>query len=1559
MIKYVWTILLLLGTMNAFAQPANDNCDGLIDVGVAPACEPIIYNNVDATTSDIGIGNDPTCFNGGLPQRDVWFAFTTSDTIFDYTISVTGIADAGIPSITNPQIALYRGDCVMNGLAELFCVSAPLGEQSVDIDIEGLTPNVTYFIRINDYSSSAAPQSGAFQLCVDEIAPSSTIDEGSSTACSGVLLDSGGEDGDYSQNENHVFTICPTDFHNCLVFDLVFYNVEFDFDFIRIYEGDDTNGNLLAQLSGGGVDYQVQTSSGCLTIEFISDGLTNFEGFQGNWSCTTAECDEFETVAVSPNPTEQEVIDNLTTPQTTISNIVLNCEDGAAGTFQAGDLVDLNMDKGIILTSGLAEFAVGPNADQATGFEQPPFQFDLPFGDPGDEDLNTLSPTDPSLDACVLEFDVFVATNELRFDYIFGSEEYPEFAPPSLGATFNDIFAFLVSGPGITGDPGLNGQENIAVLDNGTPVTINSINTVTNWEYYKDNQISNSLEYDGLIIDEFGMTGKMTARTTVEPCNTYHLKLAIADRGDEGYDSGVFISELKGGTPDVTVNFNSGIDYLLEDCSTIPDELVITLSNPQEDSTSYIITIGGTATLDQDYTLDVPMVITFPPNVTSLSFPITVLPDNEIEVTETIEISLSSDFGCGVVDLSTISVDIQDQLDIEILTGADTVFVCQGGSIDLEVTGAASYFWTPIEIVSEPTSAMTTVTTNVSQYVYVEGTVGTNCTDMDSVFIQIINPQISIEALGTTEICEGDEVALQANNNVNDMGITWTPASNIDDATSATPTVSPTEDTDYIATVSLGGCTTSDTISITVEDFDFPTLIPDTLVCQSYPVQLAEMISPTTTTYAWTPTEGLDDPNVSGPTAVPDMTTIYTLTATSAAGNCIEEASLTVSLIEALVEIQAPDTLEICLGESVDITVNTSTNGVGLEWSPPTGLSSTTATTVTASPEVSTWYYTTLTTDDCMVFDSVYVRVDSLPFNDSISAIPDLEIYCEGDVVTLVSGNIDAASFPDIEFMWSPSTGVLSELTNSNLALTATETITYTRVTSNGACMSSQEYTVEVQPVVELIATPDTTLCPGDMLQLEVTSESEEVGAEDFMWSPEGQGLSCIDCAEPVLTAQAITLTYSVTADIMGCSADDNVTITIAPSPAYQFPQDPVICVGNSITLNLNPNPITTTYQWTSPDDPNFNSMEAAPTVMPSTTTTYTMVATTECETVEDEITIVVIEDATMTVSNDTIICENTSLTLSANGTAPGDYVWTWENETANGNEITITQAAGTVEYTVQYSYGNGCGTLTESVFVTANPFITLDNSALDVTEDLIICDGEAIALTAEGNANGTYTWTWADSVGVNTANGGMISPTQAASDTVTYYVEFTDEEACIISNDSVQVITSPIPDVELMADMILAVEGAPVTLTAISTFNNLTYEWSDGESSVDSVIVNPLDNPTTYMVTVTTEEGCSNTASIDINTEAAEGEVPNVFTPNNDDTNDFFNIVSAAPFEVTEFRVYNRWGQLVYNNETPSTGWDGTFKGNLAPSDVYVYYVIYTINGVEKEDRGDVTLVR
>lgn len=213
----------------------------------------------------------------------------------------------------------------------------------------------------------------------------------------------------------------------------------------------------------------------------------------------------------------------------TISNITYNGAPVAVGFFD-GSGTNLGINAGIMMTSGSVYNAIGPNDNSGTT---------LANNTTGDANLTALSGYQ-TYDACIIEMDVIPTLDTLYFKYVFGSEEYSEW----VGSVFNDVFAFYVSGPGITG------EQNIALVPGtSSPVAVNSINCInSNQDYYVCNSLADcpfpvscpgdvtetTIQYDGF-------TMPVTAQITVVPESTYHVKLAIADAGDGILDSGIFI----------------------------------------------------------------------------------------------------------------------------------------------------------------------------------------------------------------------------------------------------------------------------------------------------------------------------------------------------------------------------------------------------------------------------------------------------------------------------------------------------------------------------------------------------------------------------------------------------------------------------------------------------------------------------------------------------------------------------------------------------------------------------------------------------------------------------------------------------------------------------------------------------------------------------------------------------------------------------------------------------------------------------------------------------------
>jgi len=1357
----LWAVLAVAIPMTAQNLSYDDFlCDSLVQLGVAPTCPTDTFTNVGATNSNIGFDNAPSCFNGGIATRDVWFSFVCADTLLDYRITLTGV---GASQITNPQFTIYRGDCAFDGFAELLCAVADVGENSLFLDLQGLTPGLTYFIRVSDYSITATPNWGDFTLCVDKIPPIVTIDQGSSTLCSGTLYDTGGPDNDYGPNEDLTFVICPNQPSACITFTLDYYNMEAGAaDILNFYDGSTATGQpigAVGDLNGdgnnnwGGVCYSVQAASGCLTVQFQSDNNLEFEGWQGHWQCSTDPCPPGNEITLNPDINQDSIAEFVRTPFTTVNVTDIKCPEGGYATFSyAADNNALQMGKGLVLTSGLAAAAVGPSSDFAGNL----------LGQPGDANLDTLSQQSQganfsaSEDACVVEVDVFAATDELSFEYVFGSEEYPDF----VNTNFNDIFAFLISGPGITGDPGLDGAKNIATLPGTTiPVEINSVNFEQNWQYYRDYSQGQELVYDGLTSDSVGIKKSLTARSKVTPCNTYHLKFAVADRGDNNYDSAVFISKIQGGGPSLTVNFASGINYFIESCTGGQDVLVVKLSEPKPVATTYAIAISGTATLGVDYLLNIPGAITFQPGQTELSFPITPIGDNITEGSETIIIEISSNFGCGTVTFSTLVVNLSDNVEVQV-NGGDTLLVCAGGTLQLHATGAQSYFWTPPGAVSNPFIGNPTITPTQDFWLELTGTVGT-CVDKDSAFVKIINPLIEATTVGDSNMCVGGSVQLQSTNNVNNAGLLWTPATGLSDKFNPNPVASPTETTTYQVKVTIAGCTVTDEVTVTVDTLFFPTLIADTTVCQNYPVRLANVLN-TTNQYAWTPTAGLSDPTSSGPLALPAQTTTYTLTATSATGACSQTGSVTVTVIPANLDIVGDDYREICLGDTVTLNAQVQPSGSTVTWSPSFYVSSPTGPSVTSSPDESVTIMASTTVNGCAVRDSVFIRVDSLPTS-TIFLDPEKPIYCPGDTIYLLSKTYEPADFPAIKPEWISGGGEVTPLDLWNLVIYATTTKVFTRKIENRGCSTQDSITVNVGiiPTIMITAIPPS-VCPGQPVQLTATVEPSQT----LEWQ-ENPTLSCTECPNPIATPLGTT-SYQVSTPDADCPGGQSITVEVLPIPTLILPTSPSVCPGGSILLNSGPTEPGTTYTWTSVPA-GFTASLANPTVTPSATTTYKVVAQGPlCSaTLEVEVTVA---SATLEAGPNQSICLGQSVTLAAITTGTFGTL-TWQPDGQTGTTIQVTPLQ-TTTYSVRLLYGPNC-VLTDSLQVTVAPAVTVSNITGTPSSAASLCLGTPVALkVTKTPLTATLTWTQNGEV-IPNATGDSIQVI-SNSETITFQVTAT-----------------------------------------------------------------------------------------------------------------------------------------------------------------------------------------
>ncbi|UPT68497.1 MAG: choice-of-anchor L domain-containing protein [Sphingobacteriales bacterium JAD_PAG50586_3] len=404
-------------------------------------------------------------------------------------------------------------------------------------------------------------------------------------------------------------------------------------------------------------------------------------------------------LTVQGGQTPQALVQNvLVGTGVTVNNINFVGDGVQIGSFANGQTTNIGINSGIILSTG--DIATAPG----TGIDFSSTNLALP----GDADLDALT-SQPTEDAAILTFEFVPINDTIVFNYVFASEEYPEF----VNGGFNDVFAFFISGPGYPT------ATNLALLPGtSTPVTIDNVNDGLNSQYYVDNGTGTTISYDGFTV-------KLQAVAVVQPCSTYTLKIAIADAGDDAYDSAVFLeaNSLSAGNPDISISAGSVANVndslIVEGC--IDGVIAFTRDGQLTDTTVVNFTIGGSATNGVDYALIADSVV-FYPGDTLIFVNLDASFDGVNEGNENVVISLQQTVLCSTFPPQVVSIVIvnTDSIQTTILQGDTTV--CEATvSLTASSTGGQgpyTYNWSPTgdttQTISVTPTANTTYTVTVT-----------------------------------------------------------------------------------------------------------------------------------------------------------------------------------------------------------------------------------------------------------------------------------------------------------------------------------------------------------------------------------------------------------------------------------------------------------------------------------------------------------------------------------------------------------------------------------------------------------------------------------------------------------------------------------------------------------------------------------------------------------------------------------------------------------------------------------------------------------------------------
>lgn len=357
----------------------------------------------------------------------------------------------------------------------------------------------------------------------------------------------------------------------------------------------------------------------------------------------------------------------------TVMNVQYTGSSQAIGSFD-GTASNIGLNSGIILASGRIIDAPGPNGSPDAG---------LDLLKPGDANLTALAGANTQ-DAAILQFDFVPASDSISFDYVFGSEEYPEF----VCSNYNDVFAFFLTGPNPGG--GSYSNQNIALIP-GTSMAV-AINSVNNGSvglygtvggctslaysaYYIDNTGGATVQYDAF-------TTILRAMALVVPCDTYHIKIAIADAGDGEYDSGVFLRAKSFSSPVVNISAiaSTNDSVMVEGCGA--GTFIFTRGGDLSQVFTIKYLISGTALNGIDYqnlsggTITDSIVFAIGQDTALLQ--INPVNDGISEPTETIIIAIPTLTSC-ITDTLKATIYIKNVDPLNVTTSGDTTICPQSG----------------------------------------------------------------------------------------------------------------------------------------------------------------------------------------------------------------------------------------------------------------------------------------------------------------------------------------------------------------------------------------------------------------------------------------------------------------------------------------------------------------------------------------------------------------------------------------------------------------------------------------------------------------------------------------------------------------------------------------------------------------------------------------------------------------------------------------------------------------------------------------------------------------
>jgi len=421
-----------------------------------------------------------------------------------------------------------------------------------------------------------------------------------------------------------------------------------------------------------------------------------------------------------------------------------------------------------------------------------------------------------------------------------------------------------------------------------------------------------------------------------------------------------------------------------------------------------------------------------------------------------------------------------------------------------------------------------------------------------------------------------------------------------------------------------------------------------------------------------------------------------------------------------------------------------------------------------------------------------------------------------------------------------------------------------------------------------------------------------------------------------------------------GCEKTITQDVTVREKPLIGLPfRDTLICSIDTLPLIANG---IGSFVWT-PKQFIINDSTATPLVFPKDTITYYVTLNDAGCVNIDSIKVNVLDSITVNLGNDSSICKTDAFNLHPVSDALGYHWIASTGEIVQPVKYPLVQPLSLTQYKVIANLGKCLAT--DSVLIKPVPY-PVANAGVDT----VICFGTKAFLHGSMIAS-SFAWSPLSSL----INANTLNPTAGPSKTMDYLLTVTDVLGCPKPvTDTVTVIVIP-PVVVFAGNDTVVILNQPLQLNAYTAFDNSTvYLWTPSAGLSNPHIPNPIATLNTsadsvkYKVRATLPEGCYGEDEITIRVfkTGVDIFVPTAFTPNHDGRNDIFKPIPVGITKLDYFRIYNRWGELIFTTSETGKGWDGSFGGKEQVSGTYVYMVQGTdFTGKTVFRKGTFVLIR